>query len=101
MKNLILTLICTIILLNFAHAQTDDWINYKIDEKLSVKLPARPTNISRGIEAQSKDSLICFVGLIAETDSAKLAEMVLTPDFTSGLKAAMAEGQEGVVLGDM
>ncbi|HWD90667.1 MAG TPA: hypothetical protein VG367_21230 [Mucilaginibacter sp.] len=100
MKKVLLTLVPTLLFFNLAHAQTD-WITYKIDDKLSVKLPAEPEKIDRGVTAHTKDSLICFAYKIAEVDSATLTRAVASPGFADGLKQAMASSQEGVNLGEM
>jgi hypothetical protein len=100
MKKILVTLITIIATLNLVHAQAD-WINYKIDDKLSVKLPTYPKSIGSGVTAHSKDSLICYVSIVGEMDSTALAKLVLTQDFPNGLKAAMAGTQQGLTLGDM
>ncbi len=101
MKKLILTLISAITLLNFAYAQTDNWVNYKIDEKLSVKLPTQPETINRGVMAHTPDSLVCLAYKLAEVDSATLTRAVSSPGFPDGLKAAMSASQPGLNLGEM
>lgn len=100
MKKALLTLTVIIATFNFVCAQAD-WIAYKIDDKLSVKLPTQPTSTDHGVVAGSKDSLICFASIIGETDSASIAKIILTPDFSNGLKMAIAGTQKGLTLGDI
>lgn len=99
MKKILPILTIVITLTNLVHAQ-DNWVTYKIDDKLSVKLPTQPTNIGSGLEAHTKDSLICFVSVI-EADSTALAKMVRNPDFANGLKNSLVSGQNALTLGDM
>src|ERR1700721_2972015 len=100
MKKNFLALIVIILMFNLVHAQTD-WINYKIDNKLSIKLPTQPENIDRGVMAHTKDSLIFFAYKVVEVDSATLAKAISSPGFLDGLKAAMAASQPGLSLGEM
>lgn len=100
MKKILLTLAVIIATITFAQAQID-WITYKIDDRLSVKLPTQPRNIARGVIAYSKDSLICSVSIIAQTDSMSLIQMIAKPGFVDGLKNAMEQAQKGLTLGDM
>ena len=99
MKKALFTFITIILTLNLAHAQAG-WVSYKVDDKLSVKLPAEPTDINGGLVAHTPDSLICYISII-EADSAALAKMILAPDFSNGLKNAMIGTQQGLTLGDM
>ncbi|MBS1524925.1 MAG: hypothetical protein JST19_04710 [Bacteroidetes bacterium] len=93
-----LTLIVTTF--TFAQAQTG-WVDYKIDDKLSVKLPGQPEITGKGVTAHTKDSLSCFVYKIVEIDSSALAKAISSPGFLDGLKGAMASSQTGLSLGEM
>lgn len=100
MKKVLLALLTIMIAINLVNAQSD-WINFKVDDKLSVKLPTHATSIGSGMVAHSKDSLICYVSIVGEMDSTALAKLVSTPDFPDGLKTAMIGTQQGLTLGDM
>jgi hypothetical protein len=107
MKKIILLLIVAALLLstNRVHAQSD-WVNYKIDSKLSVKLPNQPASANGATTVQTKDSLTCFVMVInmmtaGKIDSATLANLAPTDDFTNGIKAGMLGKLPGATLGDV
>jgi hypothetical protein len=105
MKKTFLALLIVVLTATFAHAQSD-WINYKIDSKLSVKLPSQPTNIDQySINARTKDSVICIISIInlqkvANIDSATLAGMATQADFTSSIRTGMLGKMAGFTLGD-
>lgn len=105
MKNLTLALF---ILFNsiIAQAQTK-WINYKIDNKLSVKFPSQPTRMSDDILLSSnKDSTAVFtitvidVAQIAKIDSAGLAKAQENPDFIKGMANFMNDKSHYAKLED-
>lgn len=106
MKKILLSLCFPFILLSFARAQSD-WISYKIDSRLSVKVPSTPTASDEySVIAQGKDSLVCVITKIdmqkvAGLDSAALAGLAPADDFANSLKTGMQQKMEGFTLGDV
>jgi hypothetical protein len=74
-----------------AQAQTN-WINYKVDNKISVKFPSKPTQMSHDILISSnKDSTAEFtmsmidIAKIAHIDSAGIAKNLGNPDIMKNM----------------
>jgi len=75
-----------------AAAQTD-WVDFKIDNKLSIKFPSKPTQeIDGTLISVTKDStafmsaIILDLAQIAHVDSATLAQSKENPEFVAGLR---------------
>lgn len=106
MKKLCLLLFTAIITLSAVKAQTG-WVDYKIDNKLSVKLPVQPGKYGQNSHsASTKDSTVCIVTMIdlkaaTHLDSATLVAMQPTAEFAAGLKASMLGQMADVTLGDV
>jgi len=106
MKKTLLLLITAIIATNIAHAQAA-WIDYKIDSKLSVRLPAAPKVGEDGTAVSTdKDSSMYIVTLIdfqkaAGIDSATLAPLLPQQEFADGIKTGMLGKLPGFTLGDV
>lgn len=106
MKRLCL-LFCSFILCIIAVKAQSGWVDYKFDNKLSVKLPAQPHHYGQNSHsASAKDSTVCIVTLIdlkaaTHLDSTVLVSMLPTAEFAAGLKASMLGQQADVVLGDI
>jgi hypothetical protein len=106
MKRIYLVLVATIITINIACAQSG-WIDYRIDNKLSVKLPAKPQSINKSsIKAVTKDSLICIVTKVdffttVQMDSTILAPLLPTQEFADELRTGMRGQMAGFTLGDI
>ncbi|HZY36937.1 MAG TPA: hypothetical protein VFE53_09830 [Mucilaginibacter sp.] len=103
----IFPLICFLVILQgFARAQSE-WVDYKIDAKLSIKMPEAPTNADDySVIAMTKDSMVCVITKIdmqkvAGLDSAALAGLATTEDFTNSVKTGMQEKMQGYALGDV
>jgi len=95
-----------VLILNFANAQSD-WINYKIDSKLSILVPAQPTQADEySVTAMTKDSLVCVITRVdmekvAQLDSTTLADLAPTDNFVNGTKNGMLEKMKGFTLGEL
>ncbi|MFI5138988.1 MAG: hypothetical protein ACHQIM_14285, partial [Sphingobacteriales bacterium] len=105
MKKIFLLLITTILTLNIVHAQTG-WINYKIDNKFSVKLPSQPGDVQGSHIARGKDSVVYIITevdfvKVAGIDSATLVPMAPTQDFANSIKTGMLGQMPGFTLGDI
>ncbi len=101
MKKISLILLIAILTANIALGQSD-WINYKIDSKLSVKLPAQPKPVKGGFFAMDKDSLVYFflkadVGI----DSVELMSLAPTAEFAEHYKMGVSQKMPGTRLGDV
>lgn len=104
MKKIFFFLIA-ITVINTVHAQ-NEWVSYKIDNKLSVKVPSQPMiTDDYSVMAQSKDSLFCVISVIdlkkiAGIDSAALASLAPTSSFSNHIKSGMLGKMQGFTLGD-
>lgn len=106
MKKTLLFLIATIFILNIAQAQTE-WINYKIDNKLSIKVPAEPTKLDENsVYVRTKDSSVYVIAVVdifklAGLDSATIASQSPTAEFANSFKNGMLGKMPGSTLGDV
>jgi hypothetical protein len=106
MKKLSLLLITAFLASNFALAQSS-WVNYKIDNKLSTRLPATPKTLNENsVYALDKDSLVYIVTVldlqkVAELDSAALIPLAPTPDFANKIKEGVEQKMNGFTMGDI
>jgi hypothetical protein len=71
----------------------DGWVNYKIDNKLSVKLPEQPQKVNESaVKASDNQKITYIVGMddLAKTDgtdSTALASKATSPEYLNILKA--------------
>ena len=106
MKKILFFAITALLAINTAHAQSG-WINYKIDDKISVKLPGKPTEMQPGTNMiTDKDSSVYLTTLVdfvkvANVDSAALAPYLSTQEFANGLKTGMLSKMPNSTLGDV
>jgi len=106
MKKICLLLFTTILAVNVAYAQSE-WVNYKICDKLSVKLPAQPTRLNEnGVYIKDKDSTVYIVAMvdffkIEGIDSVKMGTQAPTPEFANNLKTGMLGQMQGTTMGDV
>lgn len=101
-----LLVIAAIALLNIAHAQTV-WVDYKIDSKLSIKLPVAPV-IGPDGSAISKtvDTAVYIITKVdfqkaAGIDSATLASLLPQQEFADGIKTGMLDKLPGFTMGNV
>jgi hypothetical protein len=105
MKKLFL-LILTVVIIQAAHAQTG-WVEYKFDNKISVKLPVQPEEYGQNSHrASARDSTVCIVTMVdlkaaSHLDSATLVAIQPTSEFAAGLKASMLGQMADFTLGDV
>ncbi|HTI59740.1 hypothetical protein [Mucilaginibacter sp.] len=107
MKKTFLLITALLLTACLANAQSQ-WINYKIDDKVSANLPVQPTRADEhSVFAKGSDSVIYVVATVdfskleGHLDSAQLAEMAPTTEFTDELKAGMLSEMPGSTLGDV
>ena len=106
MKKIFLLLITVFLTLTAIYAQTA-WVDYKIDSRLSVKLPVAPK--MRGDDtaiATDKDSSIYVITVIdfqkvAEIDSATLSTLLPQQEFADGIRTGMLDKLPGFTMGDV
>lgn len=81
-----------------AISNADDWVNYKIDSKLTVKFPLYPTKAYKnGTMVAERDSSIYYIVSVSDLtktigkDSTSLANFVTTEEFANNLKSQLAK----------
>jgi hypothetical protein len=106
MKKIFLLFFTTVLAINISNAQTA-WITYRIDSKLSVKLPAQPKTIdANSIMTVGKDSLTCIVTKVdflatVQMDAGALAPLMPTQEFANELRTGLLSQIPGFTLGDI
>ncbi len=103
MKKIYFLIVAALIAVTTVNAQ-DGWITHKGDNRISVKFPSEPKELTPGsFMAVDKDSIayiftIVDLAQVANIDSAALAPMKATPEFAAQLKSGMEQGLPGVDL---
>ena len=106
MKKIYLLLTAIVFFSNFSFAQTS-WVDYKIDSRVSAKLPTVPKELLPGtVMSLTTDSTVCIVTKVdfkaaAGLDSAALAPMLDQKEFTDGLRNGMEGQMKGFTLSDV
>ena len=106
MRKLFVLLITAFLASNFASAQSS-WVTYKIDNKLSTRLPTLPKTLNENsVYALDKDSLVYIVTVVdllkvAELDSAALVPLAPTADFANKIKQGVEQKMHGFNMGDI
>ena len=105
MKKIYLLIATVLITLTTVYAQ-DGWITHKGDNRISVKFPSEPKELTPGsFIAVDKDSVAYIFTImdfvqVANIDSAALAPMKTTPEFAVQLKTGMKQSLPDVDLSD-
>jgi len=106
MKKIILLLMVSLSVITIAKAQ-NPWIVYKIDSKLSAKVPNQPKPVDENSVMSSDNDGAAYIITIADfeklagIDSVKLAPMENTPEFANSLRTGMLSKMPGYTLGDV
>jgi len=106
MKKIFLLVITTLLAINIACAQ-DAWVNYKIDDKLSVKIPDQPTKLDEhSVFFRDKDTSIYIIAIVdviktEGIDSAKMIAEEPTAEYANNLKGGMLGQMPGFTMGDV
>jgi len=106
MKKTFLWLILIVLSIKVAHAQTG-WINYKLDNKLSVKFPVTPRYINKNtLFAMATDSSAYIVTIVDlkesdGLDSAGLVSQAGTQMFADSLRSSMLSSMAGYILSEI
>ena len=105
MKNWFILLVSFLISVSTVKAQ-DGWVTYKGDNRISVKFPSAPRELSPGsFIALDKDSAayvltIFDFAVVANLDSTALAPMKNTPEFAAQIKVSMKQTLPDVAFPD-
>jgi len=107
MKKFLLLLLITSLSVTTVTKAQNAWINYKIDNRLSAKLPVEPKKVDENSVMASDNDGATYVITIADfeklagLDSAKIAPMATTAEFAGSLKTGMLSKMPGYTLGDV
>ena len=105
MKRTLTLLIAIVFATAVAHAQTG-WVDHKGDERISLKFPAEPTEVTPGsFAAHDKDSVVYIFTIVdfvqvAGIDSVALAPIKNTPEFAVQLKSGINQSLPNVTFDD-
>lgn len=105
MKKAYTLVIACFFAITIAHAQTG-WVDHKGDERISLKFPAAPAEVSPGsFAAHDNDSVVYVFTIVdfvkvAGIDSTTLAPIKTTPEFTSQLKMGIGQTLPDVTFED-
>jgi hypothetical protein len=105
MKNVYILAISLLITITAAQAQ-DGWVTHYGDNRISVKFPVEPKELTPGsFIAVDKDSVayvftIVDFNVVANLDSVALAPMKATPEFAGQLKTGMKQSLPDVEMPD-
>jgi hypothetical protein len=92
-----------LISVSLVHAQAT-WITYKIDSKLSIKMPSEPTKqTDYSVYARDADTTIYVVATIdmykaEKLDSAQIATQAPTQEFADNFRTGMLSQMKGATL---
>ena len=106
MKKVYFILAAFIFTVNISFAQTG-WVDYKVDNRVSAKLPTAPQTLMEGtVMSLTPDSSVCIVTKVdflatAKLDSATLAPMLGTEEFSTGLRTGMLQQMAGFTLSEV
>jgi hypothetical protein len=102
MKKVFLILLVIVLATKLTKAQTD-CKSYKVDDKISIKLPMEPVRKDiNDMTVLTKDSSAFFVTILdAGVDSAKTSEIINKPGFADALKKAIVDKMPGFTVGEM
>ena len=101
-----LFLIAVILGTSVVNAQSN-WIDYKIDNKLSVKLPKQPVTLNEhSVYVKDQDTTIYVITKVDMLktdglDSSKLASVALTTRFANQIKNSLQNEMKGSTLSDI
>jgi hypothetical protein len=105
MKKIYFLIVAALIAVTTVNAQ-DGWITHKGDNRISIKFPSEPKELTPGsFIAIDKDSIAYIFTIVdfvkvANIDSAALAPMKATPEFAAELKTGMKQSLPDVDLAD-
>jgi len=105
MKRIFTLIVATVFAVTFASAQTG-WVDHKGDNRISLKFPSEPKEVSPGsFAASDKDSVVYVFTIVdfvtvAGIDSTTLAPIKNTPEFAGQLKTGIGQSLPNVTFDD-
>ncbi len=105
MKKICFLIVAVLMAVTTVNAQ-DGWLTHKGDDRISVKFPSEPKELTPGrFIAVDKDSIAYIFTIVdfvkvANIDSVALAPMKATPEFAAELKTGMKQSLPDVDLGE-
>ena len=106
MKKILSLIIIALFTITIVYAQAN-WVAYKADNRVSVKFPSEPREITPGSKmATLKDSSVVFIFTlvdfveVAGIDSVALAPIKTTPEFAAQMKSGIVKSLPGVNFSD-
>ena len=105
MKKICLLILTVLITLSIANAQ-DGWVTHKGDNRISVKFPTEPKELTPGSFIAIGTDSVAYVFTIvdfqkvANIDSVALAPMKTTPEFAGQLKTGIKQSLPDVDFAD-
>ena len=106
MKKTLLFLITGVLAITVAHAQSN-WIDYKIDAKVSVKIPAAPRTIDDfNVMSTDSNKTVYVIGLVdllksEGTDSLTLITKSRTVEYANKMRDELVKSMPGFQLGQI
>jgi hypothetical protein len=106
MKKFRLLFVIIALSINFVFAQ-NNWINYRVDDKLTVKFPAQPNKLNEyGVFVKTIDTAVFILSTVdlSKTDgldSATVQSRAPTSEFANSLKDGMLSEMKGFTLGNV
>ncbi|MFI5162185.1 MAG: hypothetical protein ACHQHN_12975 [Sphingobacteriales bacterium] len=105
MKKIFTLIVATVFAATFAHAQTG-WVDHKGDNRISLKFPSEPKEVSPGsFAANDRDSVVYVFTIVdfiqvAGIDSVALAPIKNTPEFAAQMKTGINQSLPNVTFDD-
>jgi hypothetical protein len=105
MKKIYFLILTFLITVTFVKAQ-DGWITHKGDDRISIKFPSEPTELTPGsFIALDNDSVAYIFTIVdfekvANLDSVALAPIITTPEFAAQLKTGIKQSLPDVDFPD-
>ncbi len=103
---ILLSFLATILIINTCYSQSE-LVDYKIDNKVSVKLSMQPSkNDENSVYVKNKDSSVFIVAKfdlykMAGIDSAQIAAQAPTKEFADSFKNGMLGKMPGTTMGEV
>ena len=105
MKKIYTLIIALLITVGIANAQ-DSWVTHVADNRVSVKFPAEPKELTPGSFITTDKAGVAYVFTVVDfvqvagIDSVALAPMKATPEFAAQIKTGLLQSLPGVTMAD-
>jgi hypothetical protein len=106
MKKYCFVVIAVICSINFARGQAS-WIDYNIDNRVSVKIPSQPKKIDEfNVMSSDMSGSVYVIGAVDlaisdGTDSAKLVTLAPTAEYATMMRTKLIESMPGFEMGEI